>query len=257
MKQKLFTAAAFLAVFAFLALVLAAPLPLMERSDEVLYTQVMTRQLAADGQSAEARSIDFARQLYDRDQLLGIKNYAGSILQMTDEETLGDAPDRLYDFLGQMDFWGEEEQAELERQIANAPPPWRSASDNVGFSAWNLSTTWDGEHWFSLQWELSAEGQLVRMRMRTPLEYTGQDLEHLMDEYLAVTGLDALEDWQAREVTVQLAVNEQSTAVLRARYSPGAKLYLYANYVDGTLVFGVCPLEQEELDQLDVSLTEK
>ena len=41
MKQKLFTAAAFLAVFAFLALVLAAPLPLMERSDEVLYTQVM------------------------------------------------------------------------------------------------------------------------------------------------------------------------------------------------------------------------
>lgn len=256
MKQKLFTAAAFLVVFAFLALVLAAPLPLMERGDEVLYTQVMPRQLAADGQSTQARSIDFARQLYDRAQLLGIKNYAGALLQMTDEEALGDAPYRLYDFLGQMDFWGEEEQAELERQIENADH-WRSTSDNVGFSAWNLSTTWDGEHWFFLQWELSAEGQLVRMRMRTPQEYTGQDLEHLMDEYLAVTGLDVLEDWQARDVTVQLTVDEQSTAVLRARYSPGAKLYLYANYVDGTLVFGVCPLEKEELDQLDVSLPEK
>ena len=120
MKQRLFTAAAFLAAFAFLALVLAAPLPLMERSDEVLYTQVMPRQLAADGQSAEARSIDFARQLYDRDQLLGIKNYAGALLQMTDQEALGDAPDRLYDFLRQMDFGSEEEQAELERQIAQA-----------------------------------------------------------------------------------------------------------------------------------------
>mgnify|MGYP003362742198 CR=1 FL=1 len=256
MKQKLFTAAAFLAVFAFLALVLAAPLPLMKRGDEALYTQVMPRQLAADGQSTQARSIDFARQLYDRDQLLGIKNYAGSILRLTDEEALGDAPYRLYDFLGQMDFWGEEEQAELERQIANADH-WRSASDNVGFSAWNLSTTWDGEHWFALQWELSAEGQLVRMRMRTPLEYTGQDLEHWMDEYLAVTGLDALEDWQQAGVSTQLYQTEESTAAMQARYSPGAKLYLYANYVDGTLVFGVCPLEQEELARLDVSLPEQ
>lgn len=256
MKQKLFTAAAFLAVFAFLALVLAAPLPLMERSDEVLYTQVMPRQLAADGQSTQARSIDFARQLYDRDQLLGIKNYAGSILRPTDEETLGNAPYRLYDFLGQMDFWGEEEQAELERQIAQADS-WRTMSDSVGFSAWRLYTPLRTGEWDALEWELSSQGQLVRLRMNPVQEYTGQDLEHLMDEYLAVTGLDALEDWQAREVTVQLAVDEQSTAVLRARYSPGAKLYLYANYVDGTLVFGVCPLEKEELDQLDVSLTEE
>lgn len=256
MKQKLFTAAAFLAVFAFLALVLAAPLPLMERSDEVLYTQVMPRQLAADGQSAEARSIDFARQLYDRGQLLGIKNYAGALLQMTDKEALGDAPYRLYDFLGRMDFWSEEEQAELERQIANADH-WRSASDSVGFSAWNLNTTQDWEQWSSLQWEMSAEGQLVRMLMRNSREYTGQDLEHLMDEYLAVTGLDVLEDWQALDVTAQLPVDEESIIELRARYSPGAKLYLYANYVDGTLVFGVCPLEQEELAQLDVSLPEQ
>lgn len=256
MKQKLFTAAAFLSVFVFLALVLAAPLPLMERSDEILYTQVMPRQLAADGQSTQARSIDFARQLYDRDQLLGIKNYAGSILRLTDEETLGDAPDRLYDFLRQMDCWGEEEQAELERQITQADS-WRTMSDSVGFSAWRLYTPLRTGEWDDLEWELSSQGQLVRLRMDTIREYTEQELEHLMDEYLAATGLDALEDWQAREVTVQLAVDEQSTAVLRARYSPGAKLYLYANYVDGTLVFGVCPLEQEELDQLDVSLTEE
>ena len=256
MKQRLFTAAAFLAAFAFLALVLAAPLPLMERSDEVLYTQVMPRQLTADGQSTQARSIDFARQLYDRDQLLGIKNYAGALLQMTDQEALGDAPDRLYDFLRQMDFWSEEEQAELERQIANADH-WRSASDSVGFSAWNLNTTQDWEQWSSLQWEMSAEGQLVRMLMRNSREYTGQDLEHLMDEYLAVTGLDVLEDWQPLDVTAQLPVDEESIVELRAWYSPGAKLYLYANYVDGTLVFGVCPLEQEELAQLDVSLPEQ
>lgn len=256
MKQRLFTAAAFLAAFAFLALVLAAPLPLMERSDEVLYTQVMPRQLTADGQSTQARSIDFARQLYDRDQLLGIKNYAGALLQMTDQEALGDAPDRLYDFLRQMDFWSEEEQAELERQIANADH-WRSASDSVGFSAWNLNTTQDWEQWSSLQCEMSAEGQLVRMLMRNSREYTGQDLEHLMDEYLAVTGLDVLDDWQVLDVLIQPYVTEGNTSELRARYSPGAKLYLYANYVDGTLVFGVCPLEQEELAQLDVSLPEQ
>ncbi|WP_270914219.1 hypothetical protein [Allofournierella sp. CML151] len=256
MKQRLFTAAAFLAAFAFLALVLAAPLPLMERSDEVLYTQVMPRQLTADGQSTQARSIDFARQLYDRDQLLGIKNYAGALLQMTNQEALGDAPDRLYDFLHQMDFWSEEEQAELERQIAQADS-WQTISDSVGFSAWWLYTPVGAEMWNTLEWELSSQGQLVRLRMNPVQEYTGQDLEHLMDEYLAVTGLDVLEDWQALDVTAQLPVDEESIVELRARYSPGAKLYLYANYVDGALAFGVCPLEQEELAQLDVSLLEE
>lgn len=256
MKQKLFTAAAFLAVFAFLALVLAAPLPLMERSDEVLYAQVMPRQLAADGQSAEARSIDFARQLYDRDQLLGIKNYAGALLQTTDKEALGDAPDRLYDFLRQMDCWGEEEQAELERQIAQADS-WRTMSDSVGFSVWRLYTPLRTGEWDDLEWELSSQGKLVRLRMDTIREYTEQELEHLMDEYLAATGLDALEDWQQAEVTRPIFMEEEGTAVLRARYSSGAKLYLYANYVNGTLVFGVCPLEQEELTQLEVSLPEE
>lgn len=256
MKQKLFTAAAFLAVFAFLALVLAAPLPLMERSDEVLYTQVMPRQLAADGQSAEARSIDLARQLYDRGQLLGIKNYAGALLQMTDKEALGDAPYRLYDFLDRMVFWSEEEQAELERQIAQADSQ-QTISDSVGFSAWQLHAPMRTGGWDALEWELSSQGQLVRLRMNPVQEYTGQDLEHLMDEYLAVTGLDVLEDWQALDVMAQLPVDEESIVELRARYSPGAKLYLYANYVDDTLVFGVCPLEQEELAQLDVSLPEQ
>ncbi|WP_291245899.1 hypothetical protein [Fournierella sp.] len=127
----------------------------------------------------------------------------------------------------------------------------------MGFSAWNLNTTQDWEQWSSLQWEMSAEGQLVRMLMRNSREYTGQDLEHLMDEYLAVTGLDVLDDWQVLDVLIQPYVTEGNTSELRARYSPGAKLYLYANYVNGMLVFGVCPLEKEELDQLDVSLTEK
>ena len=214
MKQKLFTAAAFLAAFAFLALALAAPLPLMERSDEVLYTQVMPRQLAAD------------------------------------------APYRLYDFLGQMDFWSEEEQAELERQITQADS-WRTMSDSVGFSVWRLYTPLRTGGWDDLEWELSSQGQLVRLRMGTIREYTEQELEHLMDEYLAATGLDALEDWQQAEVTRPIFMEEEGTAVLRARYSSGAKLYLYANYVNGTLVFGACPLEQEELTQLEVSLPEE
>lgn len=134
MKQNLFTAAAFLAAFAFLALALAAPLPLMEQSDQELYTQVMTRQLADDGRSAQARSNEFARQLYDRDQLLRVKNYAGAILQTTTAEIEAAAPYRLYDFLQQLDFWSSENQAELEQQISQAQR-WETISDSVGFSA--------------------------------------------------------------------------------------------------------------------------
>ena len=155
-----------------------------------------------------------------------------------------------------MDFWSEEEQAELERQIAQADS-WQTISDSVGFSAWWLYTPVGAEMWNTLEWELSSQGQLVRLRMNPVQEYTGQDLEHLMDEYLAVTGLDVLEDWQTLDVMAQLPVDEESIVELRARYSPGAKLYLYANYVDGALAFGVCPLEQEELAQLDVSLLEE
>lgn len=256
MKQNLFTAAAFLAAFAFLALALAAPLPLMEQSDQVLYTQVMTRQLADDGRSAQARSNEFARQLYDRDQLLRVKNYAGAILQTTTAEIEAAAPYRMYDFLQQLDFWSSENQAELEQQISQAQR-WETISDSVGFSAWRVYTMWEDAEWAELEWELSAQDRLVRLRMMTEQEYTWEDLEHMMDEYLAATGLEEIDDWQAVDVAPQFYVAEGITATLRARYSPGAKLYLYANYVDGVLALGVCPLEQEELAQFGASLMEE